>query len=165
LVLLAVLLLAFRGEGAPEFSGSETLARLVRDSQTHESAAFGPAARTVGESGDGLLATGFSGFRVPDGLAGAALQGALVDKTGAGPVAVLRLATPGLRAVVFPAAEFGVGLPEDGTWSVFELAPDRGVPRLGVAVQAQGGVGFAVSSPDGIPAVRRWLSGHGIETD
>jgi len=164
-VLVIVLLLAFRGEGAPSFPGGDAVAAVVRASHVHEAGAFGPAGPTIADSGDGLLAAGFEGFRVPEGLGGATVRGALVDKTGAAPVAVLRLGDGGLRAAVFAETTFGVGLPDAEEWIVYELPPAEGAARLGVALQAENGVCFAVSSPEGTAAVRRWLASQGVKTE
>lgn len=165
LVLVAVLLLAFRGEGTPAFSGGEAVAAVVRAAHSREAAAFGPAGATVADSGDGLLAAGFEGYRVPDGLGAVTVRGALVDETGPAPFAVLRLGDGGVRAAVFAAAPFGVSLPDSEEWIIYELPPGDGAPRLGVALQSRDGVGFAVSCPDGTSSVRRWLASQGIKAD
>lgn len=155
--LAVVLTLALRGDGDGRFSGDEEIATMARLAHRMDNANFEPVKTPVAEVGDWLLTKGFNGYRVPGDLADVMVTGCAVTKNDVTPVAVLLLDGGSKRASVFPASPAGTGLPEDGSWNVYELPAAHGSPRLAIAAGTAGGVCFLVSSPCPAADLRNWL--------
>ncbi len=156
-VLLIVILLALRGEGAGDFSGSEAVEKIARASWRVTE--FEPVSAPAGKVGDWLLTKGFERYRVPAGLENLPVQGCALTEYEDQTIAVLQLEGDALRACVFLAVPAGVGL-EPGRWEIF-TANGKSSP-LAVAAESAQGVCFVVSSPDKGRDLRAWLDAQGV---
>lgn len=154
--LLVVLSLVFRGGEDGGLGGDEAVASIIRKAHKIDPVNFEPMEAVAEELGDWLLTKGFEGYRVPAGLAAVDVSGCTVTKDDVTPMAVLALEDGSIRACVFPLPP-DIGAVPENSWATFDLPAGNGCPQLGAAVNAVGGICFAVLAPGGVSVVQRWI--------
>lgn len=118
--VLLGLLVFFHIQNADKFPGSENLAKLALTPNNMSGFEMDPVANPANKLGDWFYMHGFEGFEVPPELHDAPAVGARVLKTDGRSVAQLAIDLHHSLVYVFRGDDFGVQLPENGEWKVFE---------------------------------------------
>ncbi len=119
-VVILGLLVFFHIENAQKFPGSEALAKLALTPNNMSGFEMDPVSKPASGLGDWFYMRGFEGFQVPPELRTAPVVGARLFKNEGRMVAQVATEAHHSLVYVLRAEEFGVQLPENGAWRVFE---------------------------------------------
>ena len=121
LLLLGVIVFLVM-ESMANFDGREAVEQMLDATAKMNGTEFETVTTTTAQLGDWLYMRGYEGYEAPPELAAVPVIGARVFRQDGKPVAQLRLVLKKHDAAVFQfhAADFGVQLPADGDWKVFE---------------------------------------------
>ena len=121
-LLLIGVIVFFVMEGMANFDGREAVEHMLDATTKMNGTEFEAVTTTTTQLGDWLYMRGYEGYEMPPELAAVPVIGARVFRQDGKPVAQLRLVLKKHDSAVFQfhAADFGVQLPADGDWQMFE---------------------------------------------
>ncbi len=119
LLLLGVIVFIVM-ENMADFDGREALEHMLDATTKMSSTEIEPVTTTTTQLGDWFYMRGYEGYEVPPELAAVPVIGSHVFKQDGRPVAQFVVERHDSVVFEFHAADFGVRLPADGGWQVFE---------------------------------------------
>jgi hypothetical protein len=115
-------------EGMEQFPGRETAEQILSNTIKSGGAGFEPITTTTTQLGDWFMLRGYDGYEVPPGMAGLPVVGSQVARLEGKPIAQFVVDWNDSVVHEFRATDFGIQLPPDGDWKIFEQ--DRWVAAI-----------------------------------
>jgi hypothetical protein len=107
-------------EKMEKFPGRESVERMLAATNRMSGVELEPMTTTTGNLGDWFYMRGFEGYTLPPEIGALPVVGSRVLRIEEHPVAQLAVDRQNSILYVFRAGDFGVQLPEAGTWRVFD---------------------------------------------